>query len=420
MQNSKLSFELKLLLLALLASVPSTIGLIVFMLKAGVSVYLTAMIGIILFMVIAWCIATIVGKTSFLFRTLSNLLEAMTNGDYSLRGKKQYTDSALGNLVAQINLLSETLAKQKLEVEQHQLLLAKVIKHIDVAIIAMDEKEQITLANPAAEKLLTQNQSSGQTPDIEALKQSGKYNIVQDQFIENGKQNRLWFITDVRDLLRAEERKTWQNLIRVLSHEINNSLTPISSLSQTLQRLVNRSEDLSEEKPDIEDGLTLINERANSLKTFIDSYRNLSRLPEPKKQPTNIKLLLEKVINLFEQRTINLTCDNEIQFNLDPIQFEQLLINIIKNANEAMPSTQGQIDIGSTSNNDTLTLTIKDQGPGINNPQNLFVPFYTTKAKGSGTGLVLSRQIIEAHGGDLVLKNREDETGCEVVISLND
>ena len=415
----KLSFEAKLLFMILLCSVPSGIGLIVFMLIAGVSVYLTAMIGIILFIVIAWCAAAATHKTNYLFLTLSNLLEAMTHGDYSLKGRKESTDSALDNLVSQINLLSDTLARQKLEVKQHQLLVNKIINHIDVAIIALDSQDQITLANPQAKKLMGPNK----TIDIQALEQNGKYNIVQDSFIENGSKNRLWFITDVRDLLRAEERKTWQNLIRVLSHEINNSLTPISSISQTLNRLITQAQDgksdnISDNIEDIQDGLTLIHQRANSLKTFIDSYRNLSRLPEPKKQATVIKTLLDKAASLFEIRIITITCPTELEINLDPVQFEQLLINLIKNAHEAMSDPQGQIFINCELHNNKLILTIEDEGPGINNPDNLFVPFYTTKATGSGTGLVLSRQIIEAHGGDLILANRKQATGCSVTINL--
>lgn len=414
MSLKKLSFETRLLVLCLLSSVPSAVALIFMMLNTGVSVYLTAIIGLLLALIIAWCVATITTKTSFLFRTLSNLLEAMTKGDYSLRGRKEYTDSALDNLVAQINTLSETLARQRLEVKEHQLLLSKVINHIDVAIVATNEHNQITLTNPAATKLLADKALSS----LDSLEKSGKYNIVKDQFIEEGQKHHLLFITDVRDLLRAQERKAWQNLIRVLSHEINNSLTPIASISQTLHGLVKTSDQAAQDKEDITDGLLLINERAKSLRSFIDSYRNLSRLPQPKKHLTVIKPLLDKVLNLFEQTKIDLICPDDLAVTLDPIQMEQLLINLIKNAIEAMAAKPGNVTIKVVEHNAKITLMIKDQGPGLTNPDNLFVPFYTTKAKGSGTGLVLSRQIIEAHGGDLILQNASDETGCEVLVEL--
>ena len=435
----RLSFEHKLLLLILFASVPSWVGLVALMLSTGKSVYLSAIVALILFLIIAYCTATITNKTSFLFRTLSNLLEAMTTGDYSMRGRGELTKSALGDLVLQINTLSETLASQRLEVKEHQLLLGKIINQIDVAIIAIDNQQNLSLVNPAAAKLF--NLQVAQLIGTSAVKfnlnklidsaeqslvqwtfpkRSGQFTLHTDQFIEGGNTHQLLFITDVRELLRGEERKTWQNLIRVLSHEINNSLTPISSLSQTLSRMIERSDNLDEDKPDLQDGLNLIHERANSLKTFIDSYRQLSRLPEPKRQVVLVEALVDNVISLFEHREIMVKCPSDLKANLDPVQIEQLLINLIKNADEAMSNLagDGEIVIECATHNNTLDIKIKDQGPGLSNTDNLFVPFYTTKANGSGIGLVLSRQIVEAHQGDLTLVNRDDAVGCEVCVSI--
>lgn len=437
----RLSFEHRLLLLVLFASVPSSIGLVALMLSSGKSVYLTAIVAIVLFLIIAFCTATITNKTSFLFRTLSNLLEAMTTGDYSMRGRGELSQSALGDLVLQINTLSETLASQRLEVKEHQLLLAKVINQIDVAIITIDNEQKLSLVNPAAAKLfnLEVEQLNGRSAaEFELNKlmasaeqslvqwsfpqRSGKFTLHTDQFIEGGNTHQLLFITDVRELLRTEERKTWQNLIRVLSHEINNSLTPISSLSQTLGRMIVRSDNLEADKPDLEDGLNLIHERANSLKTFIDSYRQLNRLPEPNKQMVLVEDLINNVISLFEHREIHINCPKDLKANLDPVQIEQLLINLIKNADEAMTTVEdnkeGEITIECSTRNNKLEIKIKDQGPGLSNTDNLFVPFYTTKANGSGIGLVLSRQIVEAHQGDLTLVNRSDGVGCEVFVSV--
>ncbi|MCJ8268669.1 MAG: ATP-binding protein, partial [Psychrosphaera sp.] len=168
----------------------------------------------------------------------------------------------------------------------------------------------------------------------------------------------------------------------------------------------------------LKDGLNLIFERANSLKTFIDSYRQLSRLPEPNKQLVLVKDLINNVISLFEHREIHINCPPDLQANLDPVQIEQLLINLIKNADEAMAAPNGEIDIECSTPNNKLEITIKDQGPGLSNTDNLFVPFYTTKANGSGIGLVLSRQIVEAHQGDLTLVNRSDGVGCEVCVAI--
>ncbi|MFT4927268.1 MAG: two-component system nitrogen regulation sensor histidine kinase NtrY [Phenylobacterium sp.] len=455
--RSTLPFERKLLLLSLISSLPCAVALIILMFNSELSVYLTIMAAIILAIVIAYCTYSISSKTDYLFRTLSNLLEAMATGDYSLKGRNELTTSALGDLVKQINTLSDTLANQRLEVKEHQLLLAKIIRQIDVAIIAIDGHQHISLANPAAAKLFNLNveQLTGMdsatlalpdfidslttapesSPEAKVIQwsfplRSGKFSVYRDQYIEGGQSHQLLFITDVRDLLRREERKTWQNLIRVLSHEINNSLTPISSLSQTLKRMVEHSDGFnnnsngddnnnSEDKSDLQDGLHIIHERANSLRTFIDSYRQLSRLPEPDKQVVNISGLIHNVISFYEHREIVLNCPVQLQATLDPVQFEQLLINLIKNADEAMTSPQGEITIDCAINsNDNLVIKIKDQGSGLNNPDNLFVPFYTTKAKGSGIGLVLARQIVEAHQGDLLLANRVDSPGCEVIVQV--
>ncbi len=419
MAPQNISFSAKLLAVTLLATLPSYLGLIYLMVTTGVSVYLTAMVGLVLLMLIAYSCSFVVRKTDFLFRTLSNLLEAMTNGDYSLRGRKTFSHSALGNLVSQINLLSETLARQKAEVKAQQLLLGKVINHIDVAILAFNHRQQLTLANPAAQALLGED-----TPfDIDALRRSGKYRIHNDSFIEDGQTHQLWFITDVSQLLRAQERKAWQNLIRVLSHEINNSLTPIASLSQTLSKLMKNTHDSNSLRQDISDGLSLINQRANGLKTFIDGYRALSRLPTPQLQRVSLKPLLQKVILLFDKREIVLDCPPNIEVDIDPIQIEQLLINLLKNADEAMAKMPGKILIHCRQDKQHCHISIKDSGPGITNPSNLFIPFYTTKAGGSGTGLVLCRQIVEAHQGEMQIQNRLDAQGgevkgCEVKLTL--
>ena len=437
MANRRWPFEYKLLALLLLAALPGSLGLVALMLMSDISIFLTALVALSLLLLIGWCSLTVTHKSEFLFRTLSNLLEAMSTGDYSLRGRRELSDSALGDLVVQINRLSQTLSEQQLSVKSHQLLVAKIINQIDVAIIAFDEQEQITLANPAAARLLgtTTEQLRGASASALALdtlmakgnqklvewsfaQRSGRFSLHLDHFIEGGRNRRLLFITDVRDILREEERKSWQNLVRVLSHEINNSLTPISSLSQTLSRLVDQSTDIEQDKQDISDSLGIIHERANSLKTFIDSYRQISRLPSPKPMPTPLLPLLEQLPELFAERDIVVDCDSRLSAMIDPVQFEQLLINLVKNADEAMTDNQGSVCVTARANLGELILTIADQGRGLTNAQNLFVPFYTTKPGGSGIGLVLCRQIVEGHGGDLRLDNRPDGPGCVVTLHV--
>jgi len=389
-----------------------------------------------LFCLTGFCASTLYQKITFQFRTLSNLLEGMSHGDYSLRGRQYEADDALGQLVGQINTLADTLTKQRFVAQESELLVRKVIQHIDIAIIALDEKQHFALLNPAAEKLLNVQLSqvlhmpvdniakrllttqSNQVIELSFANGKGQFQVIRDQYREHGHQHELFFITDVNNLLREHERQAWQNLIRVLSHEINNSLAPIASLSSTLKTISAKQELDTVFSENLLGSLDIITERAQSLTKFVESYRQLSHLPEPKKISCNLLQLINKVVQLFPQRAINISCNDEVIVQLDPIQIEQVLINLIKNSNEAMANNQDGIDILIISSNNKMMLELRDLGHGINNKDNLFIPFYTTKKQGSGIGLVLSRQIIEAHQGYLTLSNRDDCRGCVVKIEL--
>jgi len=223
----------------------------------------------------------------------------------------------------------------------------------------------------------------------------------------------------VRMLLRSEERKAWQSLVRVISHEINNSLTPIASISQTLCRLIGRHGGI-ENANDIIEGLTIITERANSLRKFVESYKQLAKLPEPKKQMISVVKLLEKTRILFKNQRILIESKDDIDLFIDPVQFEQVLINLFKNAFEAMSKAKsdGVVRIKWSTAGPFFRLVICDEGSGISNPDNLFVPFYSTKKNGSGIGLVLCRQIVEAHNGRLSIANQENSSGCCATIEI--
>lgn len=361
----------------------------------------------------------------------------MTHGDYSMRGRKSISDDSLGQLVGQINNLADTLTKQRFTAMESQLLVDKVIQQIDVAIIAVDEKDHIALINRAAEKLLnvTQNQvinkplqkigveqllnvTSKQVLPLSFAQGKGEFQIIRDQYREGGHQHQLFFITNVHHLLREHERQAWKNLIRVLSHEINNSLAPISSLSNTLQGL-SKKQGLPDDFSEILiSSLAIISERANSLTLFVDSYRQLNHLPKPQKQPIDIEPLFNKIIPLFIDRVIKMENDLIQPLLIDEVQFEQVLINLIKNADEATDDKTQPIMIKAYSKQALTYIDIIDQGIGIQNIDNIFTPFYTTKKQGSGIGLVLCRQIIEAHQGHLSINNNENSRGCIVKIML--
>lgn len=439
------SFESQLSRLSLLASIPFLLLTIISMIYASVSVYLVLLTAFLGVLVVAFANVRIHQKASYQFRSLTNLLEAMTNGDYSLRARSKDNSGALNELIDSINGLANRLQQQKQISVESQLLLRMVIDHIDVAVIALSEEKEntqdIVFSNPAAKKLLKLEQSQDLANDIiftisesvKSLQQGeskvldldsdnlkGKFNIHLETFRQSGDSNKLIFITDVRAILRQEERNAWQNLVRVISHEINNSLAPIASISQTLQKLTKQQGNSEQDDTDISDGLSIIEQRAKGLTQFIDSYRKLAKLPAPALVRTSIDDLLNKLSILFEKDKIILPSRKDLSITIDPLQIEQVMINLIKNALESQSQVnyQGPVSIDWKASEGRIAICITDKGVGIKNPDNLFVPFYTTKKQGTGIGLIFCRQIIEAHGGMLSLRNRREGVGCEAIIDL--
>jgi len=440
--DKKKSFEAQLTQLSLLASVPIFILLIWVMIYAKISVYLILLTALLGCLVLVYCHNKIHQKSSYQFRSLSNLLDAMVQGDYTLRARTTEGDKALNELVDSINSLAVRLNKQRIESIESQLLLKTVINHIDVAIIALNEKSEMVLTNPAANALLQLSDESSDVTFNDSFKQlapigtivsgqsqvmpltfagqQGKFNVHVEEYRDKGKQQKLLFITDVSTMLRSEERNAWQALVRVISHEINNSLSPIGSISQSLKRLLTRQEDISEHKDYLIEGLTVVAQRTNNLANFVNSYKQIASLPEPKKEETSIANLVSKVLGLYQSQHIEIQTSVDVNLSIDAVQIEQVLINLLKNAAEAIKNSgvDGKVTISWQQQGRVFKLAIKDDGTGVSNPDNLFVPFYTTKAQGSGIGLVLCRQIIEAHGGKLTLTNRTDSKGCIAVIEL--
>jgi len=410
------------------------------MIYANISIYLILLTILLSSITIIFCHKQIHKKSAFQFRSLSNLLDAMLQGDYSLRAYSSNNDVALKELILSINSLAERLKNQRIASIESQLLVRTVINHIDVAIIALNNENKLTFFNPTAQKLLRLSDSAINHKELnlqlEQLSEikcgqnkvipltfsdhNGKFNIHMEEFREAGKQQKLLFITDVSHILRSEERSAWQSLVRVLSHEINNSLSPINSISHTLKRFLDKHENIQECKSDLLDGLNIIAQRSNNLKEFVNSYKQVSQLPEPKKQLTSIKNLVIKVSLLFPDSKVTVQSEQDVELFIDAVQFEQVLINLIKNAEESIKASEltGEITVNWQVQNERFIMNISDNGLGITNKDNIFVPFYTTKKQGSGIGLVLCRQILEVHDGELSLMNREKQQGCKVIITL--
>lgn len=440
--HPKKPFDTQLSYLPLLASLPSFILLLWVMFYAKISIYLILLVALFGSVSIFFCYVKLHQKSAYQFRSLSNLLDAMVQGDYSLRARSSHNNLALNELVLTINTLSERLNKQRMQSIESQLLLNTVIEHIDVAIVAFNDKNEVALVNPTAKKLLQLSADFNQTLPSDQLaqlkpvsefisgqsevvsltlgNQQGKFKVHMEEFRASGKPHKLLFITDVRLLLRSEERNAWQSLVRVISHEINNSLAPIASIGLTLKRSLSRTEQANIEPESLIEGLNVITQRANNLTEFVNSYKKIARLPAPQKQKTSIIALLDKVTPLFQKHKIIIESQQDHLLDIDPVQIEQVLINLLKNAIEANQEAKSEsgIAINWQVTHNAFRLTIADNGIGISNLDNLFVPFYTTKKQGSGIGLVLCRQILEVHNGQLTLTNKPDNSGCLAIIEL--
>lgn len=378
-------------------------------------------------------------------QTISNLLAALREGDYSIRARGSGSEDALGEVMLEVNALSETLRQQRLGALEATALLRTVMGEIDVAIFAFDEENRLRLANRAGERLLAQpiERLTGRTAEELDLKEflsdaaeakgasgangdathtlqrsfpgnaSARWGVRHSGFRQHGRPHTLLVLADMSRPLREEERAAWQRLVRVLGHELNNSLAPIKSIAGSLTTLVSREPRPADWQEDMNRGLNVVASRAESLSRFMSSYASLARLPAPQLQSVEVGALLRRVVELERHAKVELIAGQPVTLHADADQLEQLLINILRNAAEAASANDGgAVRVGWSKTGAIVEVWIEDEGLGIANPANLFVPFFTTKPEGSGIGLVLSRQIAEAHGGTLALENRHDRQGC--------
>lgn len=433
---SKLSFEASVLVSALVLTLPLLLTLLV-------ALWLYVPTTLWSWLLIPSCLITLMlafrlrHRVVFPLYTLSNLLEALREGDFSLRGSRARRGDAIGDVVWEVNALSETLREQRLRVEETLALLSKVVQEIDIAVLTFDDHQRVRLLNPAAARLVAKDQSSviGQPAadlgladclDIRESRTvrrefpggSGRFELSTVQFRQGGVPHVLLVISDLSRALREEERLAWQRLIRVLGHELNNSLAPIKSLSQSLDSVIQREPLPADWREDLVDGLRLIGDRAASLNRFMAGYTALAKLPIPKRRPTRVAELLKRVALLEPRRPIQINCEPELSAMIDPDQIEQALINVLKNAAEASPES-APITLSAARDGARIRVSVRDRGPGLPPSDNLFVPFFTTKPGGSGIGLVLTRQILEAHQGNFELRNHPDG-GAEAILSWPD
>jgi two-component system nitrogen regulation sensor histidine kinase NtrY len=442
---TRLTYERRIQLLALAAGLPgSAIALILLWTGDYTSRTAWTLAILILSLWLGFALS-IRHRVVFSLQTLSNLLAALREEDFSVRGRDAQRDDAMGEVMIEVNALSETLREQRLGALEATALLRTVMEEIDVAIFTFDNENKLRLVNRAGERLLARpierllgftagelglgaslEGDAARTMELSFPGGSGRWGMRRGSFRQAGLPHHLVVLSDLSRALRDEERQAWQRLIRVMGHELNNSLAPIQSVAQSLESGLQSltSEPESQTGPgaalldDMRQGFSIIRSRTEALGRFMAAYSKLARLPSPKLAPVDVRGWVSRVAKLETRVKLKVEEGPDVVISGDADQLEQLLINLVHNAADAVQENGGKASIGWSRQDSYLNVWVADEGTGISNTANLFVPFFTTKQGGTGIGLVLSRQIAEAHGGTLTLENRRDVMGCEARLRL--
>lgn len=345
------------------------------------------------------------------FNRASVQLEAMHNQDYSLQARAAFSSGIAAGFQQQLHQLSQQLQQRKSFFDEQQFLLYRLIDQLNTPILVFDHKQQLSYANAEFQQLFGRPWQSMRHTSANSLGLSAEphwhfadpsrarqWQIRQSRFIDQGQSHQLLVFIDIQAALRETQLQAWQQLIRVLSHEIRNSLTPVQTLTEHLQQKLPSGRE--------QDAVALIRERSQHLQDFVSRYAELNKELKIKPQKLYAKELFARLQLLFQYQQLKAT-GLEQHFMADAMLLQQVLINLIKNACEAQ-SEAGTVSLSFRVLERQFEICVLDQGHGIQNPQNLFVPFYSTKAQGQGIGLALCRQIIEQMGGDLQLHNRTD------------
>ncbi|MEM7106925.1 MAG: ATP-binding protein [Bacteroidota bacterium] len=401
-------------------------------------------IWLFLFMII-----TFLDLTKFIERSkreLSNFLLSIQQNDFSNTYSLKALDKNDFELHYAYTTITDEFQKLRREKESNYHFLQAVVEHSGIPLLGFQESTlEVTLMNEAAKALFKKpylknakaiskidkklgecvlQLKSGERELLKILVSNEllSLSIVAKELRLNGELFKLVSFQNIKAELEEQELESWQKLIRVLTHEIKNSAIPISTLTEVVNQMITEEDgelkDLStldqEDLADLKVGIKTVQKRSKGLVSFVNAYGELAKIPQPKFEKVDLKTLTDDVVTLLlpEMRKSNVTLINEVHtstLQIDPELIEQVLINLVKNAREAVNGKEtGKVVIRSSTDAGRMVISVVDNGSGIDGEtlDNIFVPFFTTKKEGSGIGLSLSRQIMRAHKGDLVVQSQ--------------
>jgi two-component system, NtrC family, nitrogen regulation sensor histidine kinase NtrY len=452
-KRTRLLYERRISLYSFLVALPAILVSVVLVWMQGWSI--ESRIALIVGELFVWWLLALAlqDQTTRPLQTLANVIASLREEDYSFRARNAASEDALGELSMEVNALADMLSGEKVRTIEATALLQRVVDEIDAPLFAFDPTSSLRLVNPAGEHLLRQPKTrmlgrsaaelslqpcldvdNESVVELNLNDSQARWLLRRSSFRQNGVPHTLVVLSDVSRALREEERRAWQRLIRVLGHELSNSLAPIKSIAGSLSSRVSAISMDADVRSDLQRGLEIIEARSASLQRFLEAYRKLAQMPAPALREVQLATIVDRVARLETRIRVCVVPGPSVAFQADPDQLEQMLINLVRNAADAVlevssssfdqssasePSPDSQkVVVRWDADERDMSLIIEDRGPGLLNRANVFTPFYTTKPNGSGVGLVLSRQIAEAHGGRIEIGNRADGRGCSVKIVL--
>jgi two-component system, NtrC family, nitrogen regulation sensor histidine kinase NtrY len=440
----RLSFERRLRLWLYLLGLPTLLLCWILLWQHSVDISIQCIVMLALLAGWALAVSLVTEQITRPMQTLANVVASLREDDYSFRARGGQRNDALGDLALEINALASMLQGQRAGSLEAMALVERVMSSMQSPVLAFDREGMLKLLNQAGEQAFglrgqTVLGRSAKKLSLEYLLDANDDDLIliggaqhttrwilkRTSFRLRGVPHTLLVLSDVSAALREEERVAWERLIRVLGHEINNSLTPIKSIAGSLRARLVSPQGIGKGVSDFESGLEVIENRAESLNRFLQAYRQLMGLPAPKLEAVSLAALIECVARLETRIRVSIMSKIDMTLMVDSDHIQQALINLVRNAAEAAlspdASSEGdpEVKIVWESVGSEVIITVLDNGPGLTNPGNLFVPFYTTKPSGTGIGLVLAQQIAQAHRGSVHLGNRTDgQVGCKAELRL--